>query len=145
MDPFKEMNQWKDNLHHFFGGDFWNEFEHLVEPRIPAVTIYEVNDKILVYVTLPGINNRKHVNISIDSYSLHVKGRFPKLKTQGELHINEIPRGEFSRKIDLPVAVQREKATAQLRDGLMVIHLYKNKKQSERTKNIPVEIVEDES
>lgn len=145
MDPFKEMNQWKDNLHHFFGGDFWHDFEQLVEPKIPAVTIYEVDDKILVYVTLPGMKDRKHVRLSIDSHSLHLRGRFPNLHQQGELHVNEIPRGDFSRRIDLPVAVRRDKATAQLRDGLMVIHLYKNKKKSKPAKNIPVEIVEDES
>lgn len=140
MERFQNLNQWKEHLHQFFGSHFWDDLDHLMEPRIPAIAIYEREKKLLIYVTLPGIKDPKHVKLSVDTLTLYLKGTFPSFTTDGELHLNEIPRGDFSRKIDLPVPVQRDKATAQLRHGVMVIQLYKKEKSSTETKNIPIEI-----
>lgn len=145
MERFQNMNQWKEHLDQFFGSHFWDDFNHLMEPRIPAIAMYEKDKQLIIYVTLPGIKDAKHVKLSIDTFTLYLKGSFPSFPTDGELHLNEIPSGEFSRKIDLPVPVQRSKATAQLRHGIMVIQLYKKSDSSPDTKNIPIEIAGNDS
>lgn len=145
MERFQNLNQWKGHLDQFFGSHFWNDIDHLMEPRIPAIAIYEKEKKLILYVTLPGIKDPKHVKLSIDTFTLYLKGSFPSLTTEGELHLNEIPRGEYARKIDLPVPVQRDKATAQLRNGLMMIQLYKKEHPLSDTKNVPIDIADSDS
>jgi len=46
MERFQNMNQWKGHLDQFFGSHFWNDIDHLIEPRIPAIAIYEKEKKL---------------------------------------------------------------------------------------------------
>ncbi|MDX8046785.1 Hsp20/alpha crystallin family protein [Gracilibacillus sp. S3-1-1] len=125
MDPFQHMHDWKNNLDQFFGGSFWDEFEHIVKPPIPAVNIYELENEVIVYVSLPGIKERKQVKVFVDYDKLELKGNLFPIKQEGTLFKQEMLYGEFSRQLDLPFPVRKDQITASLKQGLMTIHLHR--------------------
>ncbi|WP_058306189.1 Hsp20/alpha crystallin family protein [Gracilibacillus massiliensis] len=125
MDPFQHMHEWKNNLDQFFGGNFWDDFEHIIKPPIPAVNIYELDNELVVYVNLPGIKDRKQVKVFVDSNILELKGSLFPVQTSGKLIKQEILQGDFSRQIDLPFPVRQDRINASLKQGMMTIHLHR--------------------
>ncbi|MGP4040867.1 Hsp20/alpha crystallin family protein [Gracilibacillus sp. D59] len=125
MDPFQHMHDWKNNLDQFFGGNFWDDFEHMIKPPIPAVNMYELDNEIIVYVNLPGIKDRKQVKVFVNYDVLELKGTLFPVQQSGKLIKQEILQGEFSRQIDLPFPVREDRITAGLKQGLMTIHLHR--------------------
>ncbi|QGH33234.1 Hsp20 family protein [Gracilibacillus salitolerans] len=143
MDPFQDMHDWKNNLDQFFGGNFWDDFEHIIKPPIPAVNMYELDNEIIVYVNLPGIKDRKQVKVFVDYDVLELKGTLFPVKQSGKLIKQEILHGEFSRKIDLPFPVRQDRITAALRQGLMTIHLHRLVNDKKKKQAIDIEEFED--
>ncbi|SFM12239.1 HSP20 family protein [Gracilibacillus orientalis] len=143
MDPFQHMHEWKNNLDQFFGGDFWDDFEHIVKPPIPAVNIYELDNEIIVYVNLPGIKDRKQVKVFIHDTVLELKGNLFPVKQSGKMIKQEILQGEFSRQIDLPFPVREDRITATLKQGLMTIQLHRLVDAKKKKHSIDIEEFED--
>lgn len=125
MDPFKHMHEWKENMDSFFGGQFWNEFEHMVKPPIPAINMYETDHEVFLYVSLPGIKDKQHVKIMVEGNSLKLTGSLFPIQQTGRLVKQEILQGEFSRSIELPFPIRKDKITASLHQGLLTMHLHR--------------------
>ncbi|MFC4401705.1 Hsp20/alpha crystallin family protein [Gracilibacillus xinjiangensis] len=142
MDPFQQMQDWKNNLDQFFGGDFWNDFEHIIKPPIPAINLYELENEIIIYVNLPGIKESKHVKIYLDENILELKGELYPFEQRGKQLNQEILQGEFSRKIELPCAVRKDKVSAVLKHGVMKIQLFKISNRKKNMKQVDFEIEE---
>ncbi|UOQ49016.1 Hsp20/alpha crystallin family protein [Gracilibacillus caseinilyticus] len=143
MDPFQHMHDWKNNLDHFFGGNFWDDFEHMIKPPIPAINMYELDSELIIYVNLPGIKDRKQVNVFVDHNVLELKGSMFPVEQSGKLIKQEILQGDFSRQIDLPFAVREDRVTAHLKQGLMTIHLYRLVNDRKKKREIDIEEFED--
>ncbi|SER63379.1 HSP20 family protein [Gracilibacillus ureilyticus] len=142
MDPFQQMHDWKNNLDNFFGGNFWNDFEHILKPPIPAINVYELDNEIIIYVNLPGVKDSKQVKIYLDENVLELKGELFPVHQGGKQLQQEILQGDFSRKIELPSVVRKDKVTAILRHGLMKIQLYKSNSTRKRMKQVDYDIEE---
>jgi len=92
----------------------------------PAVDMYENEKEIVVKAEVPGID-KKDIDISVADSTLTVKGEMKKEeKTKEEdYYYEERTCGSFSRRLELPTKVQESKIKANLKDGVLEIHLPK--------------------
>ena len=95
-------------------------------PIAPALDLYTTPDTVVAKVALPGVKPEE-VDVTITDDVVKVTGSF---KTEqetteaGYVH-KELSHGEFSRSFTVPVAIQAESATAEFKDGLLILTLPK--------------------
>lgn len=92
----------------------------------PAVDVSETADAYHVICDLPGMD-MEDIEISISSNVLTLKGEKKAASKQKghELYREETNVGRFQRTLQLPLAVDAEKASAVLRNGVLTIQLPK--------------------
>lgn len=92
----------------------------------PAVDLRESDEGIEIWMDLPGVP-REAVALELENHVLTVRGERPlPFPTEGQaLHRVERLHGAFARSFKLPQGVQHEGITAQLRDGVLLVHLPK--------------------
>lgn len=100
----------------------------------PLVDIYENDDEILLHVDMPGVD-KKDVTVNIDNGQL-VLGGLRKLEATGSAQWEEFSDVEFERAFSVPQTINTEKVGAELKDGVLCLHLPK----SEAAKPRQVEI-----
>jgi HSP20 family protein len=90
----------------------------------PAMNIWVRDDAAVVSAELPGVSP-KEIEISIVGESLTLSGeRKPDEPAVGtKYHRRERGCGEFSRTIDLPYRVDADDIEANIRNGVLAIHL----------------------
>ncbi|MGV2620780.1 UNVERIFIED_CONTAM: Hsp20/alpha crystallin family protein [Halobacillus marinus] len=120
MNQFKD---WKTNMDRFFGHEFWDDFDGMMKPPIPAVNIYQYDQELLCYVNIPGMDKPKNIDVLVDHTTLTLKGKISFNKRGGKQVKSEIPDGMFERTIDLPFPVRHDKIDATYQHGLLIIKL----------------------
>ncbi|MFC7322645.1 Hsp20/alpha crystallin family protein [Halobacillus campisalis] len=140
----KHFDDWKKNLDHFFGQDFWGEFEGLMKPSIPQMNIYQYDNELLCIANIPGMNHPKNVDVLVDHSSLIIKGSVDLNHRGGHQLMSEIAVGAFERSIDLPFPVRSDKMEATYKHGLLIIQLYRLISDSTNQKPIKIRHLEDE-
>lgn len=120
LEPFAEMERWFDGL----GTPLSKGF-------IPAVDVYETNDKVVIETPLPGIDPAK-VNISVENDILIIKGEAEKESEVEDKNYyrKEIRSGSFYRSILLPTHVIADKAEATAQDGILKLLFPKRRRKS---------------
>lgn len=97
-------------------------------PEIPAVTpqvdIYENKDEILLYADMPGVA-KEDMTINIENGKLFLTGR-RKFETSGSAWLDEFGAVEFRRTFAVPQGISMEKASAELQEGVLKLHLPKS-------------------
>jgi HSP20 family protein len=117
---------------------FEDEFDRLVErafgrertsPWMPAMDVYETEDKLVVTVELPGIE-AKDVEVSVEDSTLTVSGKREFTTEVKEEHYHRIERryGSFSRAVTLPQTVDTSKVNADVDKGVLTIEVPKAEK-----------------
>ena len=104
--------------------------DHLfLERRVPAAwepvcDVYQTSEEIVVVVELPGLT-REDVEITVTASSLTVTGRRAPTPLPGRsvLHLHERRFGAFKRSLRLPTAVDAERSSATMTDGVLTITL----------------------
>jgi len=93
---------------------------------IPALEMYEKEDKFVVRVEVPGMK-KEDIEISVLGDTLTIRGeRKAETEVKDEDYYRcELCYGRFSRSITLPSAVQTAKVEATYRDGILEIVLPK--------------------
>jgi HSP20 family protein len=87
----------------------------------PAVDILETSDQYVVIAEVPGMG-RDELEIQVHDGRLTLAGDRRERSTQCEqYHRVERGHGSFSRTFHLPVAVDGERVTADLRDGVLTV------------------------
>jgi HSP20 family protein len=142
MDPFKTMQEWKSNMDHFFGEQFWNEFEGIIKPPIPQVNLYQSDNELTCIVSLPGMKNVKNVDVLIDYATLELRGIIQIDAGRKQLIQEEIIQGTFERKLDLPFPVRSDKINATYQNGLLFINLYRLITKESNKNKVPIRIME---
>jgi HSP20 family protein len=92
----------------------------------PAVDVSETADSYQVVCDLPGMD-MEDIEISISSNVLTLKGEkkvTPKQKSD-QLYREETSVGRFQRTLQLPLAVDADKASAVLKNGVLTVQLPK--------------------
>ena len=106
--------------------------KHQELPRIaPVVDIYENEDEILVYADMPGVQ-KENVTINVDNGKLEICGTRP-LQTKGNGSWQEFGDVEYRRVFAVPQSIDVEKVNAELKDGVLKLHLPKAEAAKPRT------------
>jgi HSP20 family protein len=87
----------------------------------PAVDILETADQYIVTAEVPGMS-RDHLDISVHEGRLTISGeRRERILQCEQYHRVERGHGSFSRTFHLPVPMDSERITADLRDGVLTV------------------------
>ena len=127
-EPFEGLTALRREMDHLFeefssGGSlrFWER------PVEPPVEISDTAETIVVKAQVPGVN-KDDLHLTITENALTVKGEMKEedKKDDKNYHRREFRYGAFVRTIALPTPVQAEKATAQLKDGVLEVTIPKS-------------------
>jgi len=117
---------------------FDDRFDRLIErafgrerhtPWMPAMDVYETEDKLVVTVELPGLS-AEDVEVQVEDSTLTVSGKREFSSEVNEEHYHRIERryGAFSRAVTLPPLVDARKVDAKFEAGVLTIEVAKAEK-----------------
>ena len=133
-----EMNRLHDEMNRLFGrrGD---GARPLSAATFPPLNLWEDEENLYVEAELPGFDLHDLEMFVTGANQLSVKGERsqPQLR-DGTWHRQERRYGSFSRLMDLPGAVDSEKVTAELKNGVLTITL--PKKEEAKPRRIEVKV-----
>lgn len=121
-DVFAELyGDFGDRLH----GDRWQ----------PDADVFETEDEVVVRVELAGVASGD-LRVSVHGSEVRVSGvRAPhEVAPVKRLHQMEIASGPFERRVQIPVAFDRDRVTAHLANGFLTVTLAKRGRR-----RVPVE------
>ena len=90
----------------------------------PAVDIYENDDEILLHADMPGVV-KDDVSVNIDNGTLSLSG-IRKLASKGLASSEEFFDVEYIRNFSVPQTIDVERVEAELKDGVLRLHLPKS-------------------
>lgn len=106
----------------------------------PAITVYETSDEYVLQAELPGWT-RDQVSINFENQTLTLSGERELQNGDGrQYHRVEGFYGKFTRSFTLPGIVDPASAEAELKDGLLTIHL--KKREDAKPRQIEVKTVQ---
>ncbi len=126
--PFRELEEWERRFDDLLGRPLWRL---PVDERgwMPAVDVFEKEDKFVVKAELPGMKE-DDIDVSVVGDTLSIKGE---KKTETEVKNEDYYRcersyGTFYRSIPLPSNVDVDKIEASFDDGVLEVNLPKSAK-----------------
>ncbi|MBI9093067.1 MAG: Hsp20/alpha crystallin family protein [Desulfobacterium sp.] len=94
-------------------------------PKVrPLVDIYECDNEILLHADMPGVK-KEDIAIDIDNGKLHLSG-VRGIKAEGAANWVEFGDVEYVRSFSVPQTIDLEKINAELKDGVLRLHLPKS-------------------
>ena len=102
-------------------GDLVSELEGGATVKVDLV---ELEDAYRVVADLPGVA-RDDLEISLQGQHLTIAGVVPPHEPGAHLLTSERFYGHFQRTLELPGEVAEKKSNAQMREGLLILHLPK--------------------
>jgi HSP20 family molecular chaperone IbpA len=90
----------------------------------PAVDIYENEDEILIYADMPGVV-KDDISVDIDNGTLSISG-VRKLSVTGSVTYEEFSDVEYVRNFSVPQTIDVEKVEAEVKNGVLRLHLPKS-------------------
>ena len=98
----------------------------------PSVNLYETDESYCVCIDLSGVDKKK-IDIEVVEQRLTLRGTrtIPECSVESKsgkkprIHLLEIDHGPFSREVELPQNVDRDKINAKYNDGMLWIELPK--------------------
>lgn len=90
----------------------------------PAVDIYENDDEILLHVDMPGVV-KDDIKVDIDNGTLSISG-IRKLEAEGVATYEEFTDVEYVRSFSVPQTIEINKVEAELKNGILKLHLPKS-------------------
>lgn len=91
---------------------------------VPVVDIYENEDEILLYADMPGVS-RENITVNIDNGKLMLSGART-METTGVTNWEEFGSVLFNRTFSVPQTIDIEKVNAELKEGVLRLHLPKS-------------------
>jgi len=90
----------------------------------PTVDIYENEDEILLHADMPGVV-KDDISVNIDNGTLSLSG-VRKLASKGLANWEEFSDVEYIRSFSVPQTIDVELVEAELKDGVLRLHLPKS-------------------
>jgi HSP20 family protein len=105
----------------------------------PAVEVSDTKDTVVVKAQVPGVS-KEQIQVTVSEGMVTIKGEMKEEEKQEEKNYlrREFRYGAFTRTVPLPTGVQAEKATAQLKDGMLEVTIPKSAEA--RVKEIPIRV-----
>jgi len=110
------------------------------EFRAPAVDLFEDKDDIVVKAELPGIE-KNDIDVNLTDHTLTIRAEKKKQNEIKEEHYYRSERsyGSFTRTLELPAGVQRDKVTANYNNGVLEIRLPKTAEAKTRETRVKID------
>src|SRR5690606_30185043 len=107
---------------------------------IPAVEMTETDEAYKLAVEVPGVDV-KDIEITVDDDMLVISGekKSEREEKEKDVYVSERSYGAFERRIALPPAADRDKISANAKNGLLQITLPKSPKAQESKRKIAIE------
>ncbi len=131
-DPFRDLVTIQDELNRLFNRTFGS-----LEPLrptaagtwMPAMDVYETDDKFVAKVELPGIDP-EDVEVAVEDGTLTISGKreFSSEVREEDYHRIERRYGAFSRAITLPPTVDTDKVEARFDKGVLTVEVAKTER-----------------
>lgn len=133
MEPWRELANLQRQMNRLF-----DDYAVTQQRAFPAVNVFTNADEVLVNAELPGLE-QDDVNLSIMNNSLTIEGARKQNDIQKghSYHRRERITGEFSRTIEIPYAVNPDKISAALKNGVLTIRLPRS--EEDKPKNIQIQ------
>jgi HSP20 family molecular chaperone IbpA len=100
------------------------ELVHRLPVTAPAVDIYENEHEILLHADMPGVV-KEDISINIDNGRMTLSG-IRRLQSTGAATWRELTDAEFRRTFSVPQSIDIGKVHAELKDGVLCLHLPKS-------------------
>jgi HSP20 family protein len=99
----------------------------------PSLDLCETADAFILEADLPGVK-ADDVKVEVEGNYLLLHGRraFQRTVTDGRYHYQERTFGDFTRRMQLPQSVDKEKISAEFKDGVLRVVLPKVKPKTGR-------------
>jgi len=91
---------------------------------VPAVDIYENEDEILLYADMPGVV-KEDVSVHIDNGTLSLSG-VRRIEKTGMAKWEEFGDVEYVKNFSVPQTIEAQRVEAELREGVLKLHLPKS-------------------
>jgi HSP20 family protein len=139
-EPSKGLATLQQEVHHllesFFDGSSLRIGESMTAP---AVEVSDTKDAVVVKAQVPGVS-KEQIQVTVSEGMLTIKGETKEEEKKEEKNYlrREFHYGAFTRIVPIPAGVQAEKATAQLKDGMLEVTIPKS--EETRVKEIPISV-----
>ncbi len=90
----------------------------------PMVDIFENEEEILLHADMPGVL-KENISVNIDNGKLYLTG-VRKMETSGAAIWEEFGNVEYARTFSVPQTIDLEKVNAELKEGVLRLHLPKS-------------------
>ena len=100
------------------------ELTRQIATMTPTVDIYENDDELLLHADMPGVS-KDDITVNIENGKLTLTG-LRKLETTGAAQWEEFGETEYRRIFSIPQTINIEKVDAELKDGVLKLHLPKS-------------------
>lgn len=115
----------------------WTDLVRKATAKPIRVDVISRADDILIRAEVPGIG-KDRLDLAITPGTLTIRGQASSADS-GDYIKRELPSGEFTRQVALPVAVQADKASATIKQGLLEIVLPKSVKDKDGAQKIAIQ------
>ena len=97
----------------------------------PRVDIWETDDELMLYADLPGVRT-EDLDIQFENRELRIHGKVSRRHADVKFLFGEYGIGDFYRSFTIGESIDAEKISAELRDGVLTLHLPKTEKVKPR-------------
>jgi HSP20 family protein len=136
FDPFRDLLDLQKQLDRFFRNPQGFGFGLSGHGVFPAVNLFGDKEGIVIRAEIPGVEPSS-VQVQIDGQTLSISGeRQTRGANGGSFHRRERPAGKFSRSIQLPRGLDRDKAAAECRNGVLTVRISRAEEMKPRLETV---------
>lgn len=128
--PFGEVHSLQNQVNRlfdvFFNRDMDESGDMTASTWYPRTNVFETKDEFIFKLDLPGLK-KEDIHIEFKDGAIIISGerKVEKDYKEDECHRIEISYGKFFRSFSLPSAVNQEKISATLKDGILMVKILK--------------------
>lgn len=138
--PIREISTLHEAIDRMFEDSFLGSRQGAVSNiSVPAINVRETENAVVVEAEIPGVKE-EDLDVEVSDETLTIRGE-KKIETETkekDYYHREFSYGSFSRSIPLPVAVESDKAEAELKNGTLRITLPKVQEEKPKAKKINI-------
>lgn len=137
-NPFRHFDAMRRELDRVFPDGFTSLFNKSDAGIGFPIDLHETDNEIVATCNLPGIENREDLHIDVENNILSVSGIVQKSQDikEDQIHRQERYFGRFQRSVSLPASVNGDGVTATYKNGVLEIHIPKQKEASKNRINV---------